>query len=202
MDNQVFFSVIVPVYKVEPYLQKCVDSVLGQTFRDFELILVDDGSPDGCPLLCDAYAQKDDRVVVIHKENGGASTARNVGLDNARGEYISFLDADDFWLRDTVLEKIYNSLQNKPVDILILKMLRYYQTTDTYSTNINPFTEADFSSDSYEERLAELIVAQAYRANPWNKVFRRSLLENVDLKFTEGVIAEDVDWAARLALDE
>ena len=200
MDNQVFFSVIVPVYKVEPYLQKCVDSVLGQTFQDFELILVDDGSPDGCPQLCDAYAQKDDRVVVIHKENGGASTARNKGMENAQGEYISFLDADDFWLRDTVLEEIHTSLQKNSVDILILKMIRYYQATDSFSTKANAFSESDFSSESYESRLRDLIVAQAYRANPWNKVFRRALTEEMDLKFTEGVIAEDVDWAARLAL--
>lgn len=200
MDNQVFFSIIVPVYKVEPYLQKCVDSVLGQTFRDFELILVDDGSPDGCPQLCDAYAQKDNRVVVIHKKNGGASTARNKGMENARGEYISFLDADDFWLRDTVLEEIHTSLQKNSVDILILKMIRYYQATDSFSTKANTFSESDFSSESYESRLRDLIVAQAYRANPWNKVFRRALTEEMDLKFTEGVIAEDVDWAARLAL--
>ena len=200
MDNGVFFSVIIPVYNVEPYLKKCVDSVLGQTFRDFEVILVDDGSSDQCPQICDAYARQDARVVVIHKENGGAATARNIGMASAKGVYISFLDADDFWIRNTVLADIHQSLMKNPVDILILKMVRYYQETDTFSTKYNAFSERDFSADDYETKLSELIAAQAYRANPWNKVFRRSLMERNNLAFTEGVIAEDVDWAARLSL--
>ena len=88
-------SIIVPVYKVENYLQKCIDSILAQTFTDFELILVDDGSPDNCPALCDAAAKKDSRVRVIHKQNGGVSTARNAGLDAAQGNWIAFVDSDD-----------------------------------------------------------------------------------------------------------
>ena len=89
-------SVIVPVYKVEPYINHCVDSILAQTYRDFELILVDDGSPDNCGKICDEYAKKDSRVKVIHKVNGGVSSARNMGLDNAKGEWITFIDADDY----------------------------------------------------------------------------------------------------------
>ena len=89
-------SIIVPVYKAEKYLSRCVDSILGQTYKDLEVILVDDGSPDGSGVLCDAYAAKDSRVRVIHKENGGVSTARNVGLDAAGGDYISFVDSDDY----------------------------------------------------------------------------------------------------------
>lgn len=88
-------SVIVPVYKVERFLPACIDSLLAQTFADFELILVDDGSPDGCPVLCDAAAEKDNRVRVLHKANGGVSTARNAGLDMARGKWIAFVDSDD-----------------------------------------------------------------------------------------------------------
>ena len=91
-----FFSVIIPIYCVEQYLRTCVDSVLSQTFLDFEVILVDDGSPDGCPRLCDEYAKKDARVRVIHKANGGLSDARNIGLSHASGEYILFLDGDDY----------------------------------------------------------------------------------------------------------
>ena len=89
-------SIIVPVYKVERYLRRCVDSILAQTFRDFELILVDDGSPDGCPAICDEYAEKDSRVKVIHKKNGGLSDARNAGIEIAQGEYLGFVDSDDF----------------------------------------------------------------------------------------------------------
>ena len=93
-------SVIVPVYKVEPYLRRCVDSILDQTYSDFELILVDDGSPDNCPDICDDYARQDSRVKVIHKENGGLSDARNAGLRIAAGAYVSFVDSDDFIRKD------------------------------------------------------------------------------------------------------
>ena len=102
-------SVIVPVYKVEKYLHRCVDSILNQTFTDFELILVDDGSPDNCGAICDEYAAKDSRVRVIHKENGGVSSARNVGLDVAQGKYVSFCDADDFFLRDSLKNLVQES---------------------------------------------------------------------------------------------
>mgnify|MGYP004453649011 CR=1 FL=1 len=88
-------SIIVPIYNVEKYLPRCIDSILAQTFTDFELILVDDGSPDNCGKICDEYAKKDNRIKVIHKENGGVSSARNIGLDVAKGEYISFVDSDD-----------------------------------------------------------------------------------------------------------
>lgn len=89
-------SIIVPVYNVEPYLRRCVDSILAQTLTDFELILVDDGSPDGCPAICDEYAEKDSRVHVIHKENGGVSSARNTGMAVAEGKYFLFCDSDDY----------------------------------------------------------------------------------------------------------
>lgn len=95
MKNRPKISIIVPVYKVEPYLCGCVDSILAQTFTDFELILVDDGSPDNCPMICEEYAKKDSRVRVLHKENGGVSSARNAGVNAARGEYIGFIDSDD-----------------------------------------------------------------------------------------------------------
>ena len=102
-------SIIVPVYKVEPYLQKCIDSILNQTFRDLELILVDDGSPDSCPAICDAAAEKDERVVVIHQKNGGLSAARNAGVEAAEGEYIGLVDSDDYIapeMYETLLSRI------------------------------------------------------------------------------------------------
>lgn len=91
------FSIIIPCYKVEQYLRQCVDSVLAQTFEDYEVILVDDGSPDGSPAICDEYGEKSDKVKVIHKSNGGLSDARNAGLDVAQGDYVMFLDSDDWW---------------------------------------------------------------------------------------------------------
>ena len=99
-------SVVVPVYKVEIYLDKCIQSVLNQTFRDFELILVDDGSPDRCGEICDQWAEKDHRIRVIHKSNGGLSDARNAGISQAKGEWLSFVDSDD-WIAEDMLETLY-----------------------------------------------------------------------------------------------
>lgn len=115
-------SVIVPVYKVEPYLRRCVDSVLAQTFTDFELILVDDGSPDGCPAICDDYAAQDERVRVIHQENGGLSAARNAGIDwafaNSNSEWITFIDSDD-WVHQEMLQQLYNAAIKNTVEVSI-----------------------------------------------------------------------------------
>ena len=106
-------SVIVPVYKVEPYLARCIDSILAQTFTDFELILIDDGSPDNCGKICDDYAQKDPRIYVIHKENGGLSSARNAGIDwslsNSNSQWITFIDSDD-WIHPQMLEILYGAV--------------------------------------------------------------------------------------------
>ena len=103
MSNKCFVSIIVPIYNVEQYLDQCVSSVLSQSFRDFELILVDDGSPDHCAAMCDDYAINDPRVQVLHKKNGGLSDARNAGLEKASGEYVLFLDADDYWEDENAL---------------------------------------------------------------------------------------------------
>ena len=99
-------SVIVPVYNTEKYLHRCVDSILAQTFTDFELLLIDDGSTDSSGAICDEYAQKDSRVRVFHKENGGVSSARNLGLDKAKGKWVTFVDSDD-WIKESFLNKLY-----------------------------------------------------------------------------------------------
>ncbi len=119
-------SVIVPVYKVEPYLRRCVDSILAQTFTDFELILVDDGSPDGCPAICDEYAEKDSRVVVIHQANGGLSAARNAGIDwvfaNSDSKWITFVDSDD-WIHINNLKWLWNANVEKKTAISMAQLL-------------------------------------------------------------------------------
>ena len=119
---QDLISVIVPVYKVEKYLKRCVDSILAQTYPCLEVILVDDGSPDGCPAICDEYAREDRRVRVIHKENGGICTARNAGLLQAEGQYVSFIDSDDF-MDLVAYEKIIKVLKNNQADILDLSLI-------------------------------------------------------------------------------
>ena len=115
-------SVIVPVYKVEKYIHRCIDSILNQTFRDFELIMVDDGSPDNCGAICDEYAAKDNRVVVIHQENGGLSAARNAGIDwaftNSNSEWLNFIDSDD-WVHPEYLQKLYDAAKCNNVSVSV-----------------------------------------------------------------------------------
>lgn len=113
--KMVFFSVIVPVYKVEDYLERCIKSILQQTYKDFELILVDDGSPDNCGIMCDEFAKKDDRIIVIHQENAGLSAARNAGLAIARGKYILFVDSDD-WILESTTIKLADIINKKNPD--------------------------------------------------------------------------------------
>ena len=112
------FSIIIPVYNVEKYLNKCVDSVLNQTFTDFEVILVDDGSPDNCPAICDSYAEKDKRVRVIHKQNGGLICARKSGLEAARGDYIGFVDSDD-WIEENMYELFADMIKKYSPDMVL-----------------------------------------------------------------------------------
>lgn len=192
-----FFSVIIPVYKVEQYLPQCMASVLSQTFSDFEVILIDDGSPDNCPALCDEYAEKDSRVHVIHKENGGLSSARNAGLAAAKGEYVTFLDSDDYWYSDTVLQALYGVISGCKSDVIVTKLVKLYQGELTPSPE---FSHSDFESEDYAARLTQLVDAQLYDCSACNKVFRRSLAVENDLNFTLGVRSEDIDWAARLCM--
>ena len=120
-------SIIVPVYDVEHYLQKCIDSILAQTFTDFELILVDDGSPDNCPALCDAAAAKDARIRVLHQKNGGLSAARNAGLDVARGEWIGFVDSDDY-IAPEMYEILYKAVQSTGADLALCDYVKVDET--------------------------------------------------------------------------
>ena len=113
-------SVIVPVYKVEPYLDKCVSSIVNQTYTNLEIILVDDGSPDSCPTMCDAWAEKDSRIRVIHKPNGGLSDARNAGIVVATGELMAFVDSDD-WIASDMYEHLYQRLTEDDSDIAAVR---------------------------------------------------------------------------------
>ena len=115
-------SIIVPVYKVEPYLRRCIDSILAQTFRDFELILVDDGSPDNCGAICDEYAAKDSRIIVIHQKNQGVSAARNAGLDIAKGTYLGFVDSDD-WIEPEMYETMISTAKVKNVGLVVCDVM-------------------------------------------------------------------------------
>lgn len=127
---QPLISIIIPIYKVEPYLRRCLDSIVKQTYTNLEIILIDDGSPDGCPKICDEYASKDCRIVVIHKKNGGQSEARNQGLDICKGDYISFVDSDD-WVEPTYIEDLLNLAIKDDADIVVCELQKVYPHSKT-----------------------------------------------------------------------
>ena len=179
-------SVIVPIYKVEDYLDECVKSIVGQTYKNIEIILVDDGSPDHCPQKCDEWAKKDLRIRVVHKQNGGLSSARNAGLDVAKGEYIAFVDSDDFITPDYV-EVMYNRICNdKSVGIVSGMIYRYTDgQTSPFNQTWNITNERITSSDNF--RISSINQTVSYTV--WNKIFRASLLSKV--RFREGKTNED-----------
>ena len=180
-------SVIVPVYKVEKYIHRCVDSILSQTFRDFELILVDDGSPDNCPAICDEYAAKDPRVVVIHQKNGGLSAARNAGLDLATGEYIAFVDSDD-WLREDALQVLTNHQRKNDADMVLCNIQPTYPPEYTgWQRPASPLKDGVLSREEMVECLSSL--HNWYYCVACNKLYKRAIFEN--LRFPEGYIHED-----------
>lgn len=188
-----FFSVIIPVYKAEPYLRKCVDSVLEQTFRDFELILVDDGSPDSCPAICDEYAGKDDRVQVIHKKNGGVSSARNAGIRAAVGEYLAFLDSDDYWCEPKGLQVIYDAVNARPIDILVFGVERIDAKTGKHAPR--PYYPPELNEMSTPQILSLLLERNTLLSSFFEMAIRRDFLVGNLLYLDETLpTAEDGEW--------
>ena len=178
-------SVIVPIYNVEKYLEKCVNSILNQSYSDLEIILVDDGSPDRCPEICDQYADKDKRIRVIHKKNGGLSDARNAGLDIAKGEYISFIDSDDY-IDPLMFEKMMDSIMETEADICICG----YQEVDEEGTVLKSITQPS-QVITQKEAFSYLMDGNVFYAIMCNKVFKRDIFENRNLRFPVGKIHED-----------
>ena len=173
-------SVIIPVYRVEATLDRCVESVVGQTFTDMEVILVDDGSPDGCPAMCDAWARRDARIRVIHKHNGGLSDARNAALDVASGEYVTFADSDDFLDQSTYAAVMAKAIGN---DITEFPLFRFYGSAWQ--------KEIRFSDTTYESPTDYWLRGRAYEHSyAWNKIYRRQLFDGV--RFPVGKVFEDV----------
>ncbi len=176
-------SVIVPVYKVEQYLSRCVESVLSQTFTEFELILVDDGSSDGCPKICDDYAKKDARVVVIHKKNGGLSDARNAGIDwvfeNSDSEWLTFIDGDD-WIHEKYIETLYGAVQSTGCNISVCSFVRtdgpLIDEKSDFTVNVKqvePF---------FCEHRVNAVIA-------WGKLYKKELFQ--DIRYPFGRVHED-----------
>lgn len=193
------FSVIIPIYKVEQYLRQCVDSVLAQTYTDVEIILVDDGSPDSCPAICDEYAKKDSRIKVIHKPNGGLSDARNAGLDMAQGEYVLFLDSDDWWDDKDALRKTDASLKESGADITIIGMKKYFSLEDRLGDVRTP-KKCDKEQLTLSHAQEQYMRSNIFVASAWDKVVRRFLIEKDNQRFVKHQLSEDIEWCCKLLL--
>lgn len=198
--EEIYFSIIIPVYRVELYLEECVKSITKQSFSNYEIILVDDGSPDSCPEICDRFAYEDSRIHILHKKNQGVSSARNSGMELAKGKYIIFLDSDDYYSCSDALMLIHNELEKSDADVLIIKSQKYYAEKKRITKCNDESSTDDIFEHSYNRQLKYCVSRQLYDTCAWNKVFKRNLMKDSNLFFTEGIIAEDIDWAARLSL--
>lgn len=183
-------SVIVPVYKVEKYLNECINSILVQTFAQFELILVDDGSPDSCPALCDAAALQDDRVRVIHQRNKGLSAARNAGMKIARGKWVAFVDSDDR-VMPGYLERMYAAAQKAEPDLVVCD----YLCMDENGAGKAKSEKLVRAEQLGREELIRKMCLTPF-AVAWTKLYRREILEK--MQFPEGKLYEDAMFAAKL----
>lgn len=175
-------SYIVPVYKVEQYLNECVESILAQTMDDYEIILVDDGSPDNCPAMCDAYQEKyPDTIRVIHKENEGPAVARNVGIEAARGDYLYFIDSDDFFFDDRIRE-LYDKAVEFDADILQSSYMSFFENSTERKKIVSPFeTERIYSHEAMEK---ELCYASSKRliVFMWRNLYKREFVIKNNLR--------------------
>lgn len=185
-------SVIVPIYKVEEYLNRCVESIVNQTYKNLEIILVDDGSPDQCPEICDQWEKKDTRIRVIHKQNGGLSDARNAGMKIMNGEYVAFVDSDD-WLEVTMYEKMVTLLEIYHADICECGFQKSSEIT------VSEFLSSKSALKVYDKIQAmKAVVEEEIQPVVWNKIYKTKLIK--DLHFVKGKYNEDEYWTY-LAVD-
>lgn len=191
-------SFIVPVYKVEKFLRQCVESVVFQSYKEKEIILVDDGSPDNSPELCDKLASEYDCVTVIHKENGGLSDARNIGLKEASGDYVVFVDGDDFWRSTDALDILVSNVTENPnLDFVGFNCSYYYPDSDRFS----PWVEYDYDlSNPIPGNIAiqKLVTSGTVPMSACLKLIKRELLINHNITFEKGQIHEDIPWFINL----
>ena len=187
-------SVIVPIYNVEDYLHRCVDSIINQTYTNLEIILVDDGSPDNCLKICDEYAKKDSRIKVVHKKNGGLSDARNAGLEIATGEYIGFVDSDDY-ISLYFYEKLMNVIKVSGSDIVECGVKKF---TENNEINDVENSKLDFKIFNKFEAMQNLIMNKILSVTVWNKLYKKDVIDK--LRFKVGKTNED-NFFTYLAFD-
>lgn len=192
-------SIIIPIYNTEQYLNQCVDSVLDQTYRNFEIILIDDGSTDGSPKICDEYVKKDKRVRVIHKVNGGLSEARNTGLDIADGEYILFIDSDDWWDDAEALERTVKIIKENKADVYVFGVKKYFQADDVILADpwkINRF----YILQAKQDRINAIMENDLFNTGAWNKIIKKEFIDLNNMRFIANQCSEDIEWCTKILL--
>ena len=189
-------SFIVPVFNVEKYLSQCIDSIIEQNYNNLEVILINDGSSDSSPIICDEYVKKDNRIKVIHRSNQGPSSARNFGIEIATGDYVCFLDSDDFW-ENAKLEDIMDSLRKSQSDMMVIPIVSYFEEQNEY----RPFSqkiENINNKKNGKEYLCEILKKEyTFGWCPIRYIINRKILGD-SLRFIEGYLCEDVDFVFRL----
>lgn len=182
--NEDLISIVVPIYKVEKYINTCVESILNQTYTNTEIILVDDGSPDNCGKICDEYKEKDNRIKVIHKENGGLSDARNFGLKDATGKYVVFIDSDDY-IEEKYVELLYKAAKENDVPIAQCGINK----VDDNGKLIEKTQIDKPTLKNYGQAIEEMCISNWDNVVVWNKIYLRSLFDKIE--FPKGKIHED-----------
>lgn len=195
----ILISIIVPIYNVGVYLNECINSIIDQTYDYKEIILVDDGSTDNSPKICDYYSSKFDYIKVIHKQNGGLSDARNVGIQNSTGDYLLFLDADDFFNDGYAIQKLVDRINITYADLLNFSYIKYYEDLNKYVNYFENIESIPLDLNKLES-VNYLLDNNLYIASACNKLVKKSLFEDGDLYFVKGIYSEDIDWCLRLLI--
>ncbi len=186
-------SIIVPVYQVEKYLEKCINSILAQTYKNLEIILVDDGSTDNCPAICDRFQAEDPRIKVIHQENGGLSHARNVGMEHATGDFIGFVDSDD-WIEPNMYEVLMSALQETGADVAVCNRQVEYEDSKPMQINQKSPEKKLYSPEDALRKIFNGENSIFFYA--WNKLYKRNVL--ADIEFPKGKLHEDIPWTTQV----
>lgn len=194
--SNIKISVIIPIYNVEKYLEECIESVINQTYRNLEIILVNDGSTDKSGEICDKYSQKDSRIIVIHKENGGLSDARNAGVAISSGDYGIFLDSDDFWTQKDALNILVQRVLATNADVLNFTYHKLDEETNQISNNFVYKENMPLNICSTIDQIEFLINNYIYIASACNKFIKINLLKNISFEY--GKFSEDIEWCAKL----
>lgn len=185
-------SVVVPIYNVEKYIENCIKSIINQTYDNLEIILVDDGSKDNCGKICDEYATKDNRIKVMHKENGGLSDARNCGLEISNGKYVIFIDSDD-WIEKNMIELLYSNIIKANADISICEFVEEDEQGKVVSQKIYDNETVVFDS---EGAIKDLIIQKTLTNHAWNKLYSKKIFNNV--RYPKGQLMEDISTTYKL----